>query len=70
MQKELQRSQEKLSVIHKLSNCIHKLNAKESKEVAYLIHRIIEADYLDTTLAREVMSWQIQANKDLFMTVK
>lgn len=67
--KELQRVQEKLRTIDKLSNCIQTLNAKESKEVAHLIHCIIDSEYIDTTLAREVTYWQIQSKKDIFINV-
>jgi len=69
MMKELQRVQEKLRAIDSLSNCIQKLDSKQSKEVAYLIHRIADSDYIDTTLSHEITGWKIQANKDLFVTV-
>lgn len=69
MLQEMQRLQEKLRAIDKLSNYIHKLDAKQSKEVAYLIHRIVESDYIDITLAREVTRWSIQANKELFINI-
>lgn len=67
MIKELTNLQEKLRAIDTLSNCQQKLKANEAKEVAYLIHRIIEADYLDSTLAREITGWGIKANADLFI---
>jgi len=74
MQKELiaqlATAQEKLRAIDRLSNHIQKVETKhEKEEIAYLIHQIIEADYLSSDLARMVASWSIQANKDLFITV-
>jgi len=67
--RELARSQEKLRAIDKLSNCIQTLTVKETKEVAYLIHRIIDSEYIDTTLAREITLWQLQSKKDIFIKV-
>jgi len=69
MIKEMQKLQEKLRTIDKLSNCIQKLDSNQSKEVSYLIHRIVESDYINTTLAREVMGWSLQSNKELFINV-
>ena len=69
MLKEMQKLQEKLRTIDKLSNCIQKIDSKQSKEVSYLMHRIIESDYIDTTLAREVIGWSLQSNKELFINV-
>lgn len=69
MVQELQRAQEKLRTIDTLSNCIKKVNSNKGREIAYLIHRIIEAEYLDSGLAREVMAWSLESNKDIFMTV-
>lgn len=66
---ELYKAQEKLRAIDSLSNLIQKLSEKDSKEVAYLIHRIIESDYLNSDLAREITSWSIQANKDLLVNI-
>lgn len=68
--KELANLQEKLRAIDKLSNIQQKITAREAKEVSYLIHQIIEADYLNSELARQITSWSLQANKDLFMSVK
>lgn len=65
---QLAREQEKIYLINKLSNCIHKLTAKEGKEVAYLIHRICEED-MTLDMRREVTGWQLQSNKDMFMSV-
>lgn len=70
MVKQLQRAQEKLRVIDKLSNIQQKVSSKEAKEVAYLIHRIIESEYINSDLAREITGWSLQANKDLFISVK
>lgn len=68
--KELQRLQEKLVAIDKLSNCIQKIDNKyQHDNIAYLIHRIIEADYIDTTLARDIVAIQLLANKDIFMSI-
>ena len=67
---ELAKKQELLRAINSLSNCIAKCNATESKDIAYLIHRLCEAIELNSELAREVMSWKIQANKELFINVK
>ena len=67
--KQLAQAQEKLRAIDKLSNIIQKVNAKQAQEVAYLIHRIIEADYIHSGIARELLSWSIEANKELFITV-
>lgn len=74
MQKELilqlATAQEKLRAIDRLSNYIQKVNTKHEKdEIAYLIHQIIEADYLSSDLYRMVASWSIQASKDLFVTI-
>lgn len=66
---QLATEQEKIRAIHKLSNCIHKVSASEAKDIAHFIHRIIESETYNTDIARELMSWQIKANKDLFMTV-
>jgi hypothetical protein len=66
---ELYKAQEKLRAIDSLSNLIQKLSEKDSKEVAYLIHRIVESDYLNSDLAREITSWSIQANKDLLVNI-
>lgn len=65
---QLANEQEKIRLINKLSNCIHKLTAKESKEVAYLIHRICEED-ISLDIRREVTGWQLQSNKDMFISV-
>lgn len=70
MIQQLQRAQEKLRVIDKLSNIQQKVSSKEAKEVAYLIHRIIESEYISSDLAREITGWSLQANKDLFVSVK
>lgn len=69
MIQELQRAQEKLRTIDSLSNCIQKVNSDKGREIAYLIHRIIEAEYLDSALAREVTVWSLEANKDIFMSI-
>ena len=66
---QLAREQEKIRAIHKLSNCIHKVTSKEKDEIAHFIHRIIESENYNTDIARELMQWQIRANKELFMTV-
>ena len=70
MIEQLQKAQEKLRVIDKLSNCQQKVTAKEAKEIAYLIHRIVESEYISSDLAREITGWSLQANKDLFVSVK
>lgn len=62
--------QDKLNAIHRLSNCIHKVTAMQAKDIAYLIHRIIESDEMTLDLNREVMSYQILSNKDMFISVK
>lgn len=70
MQIELSRAQEKLHAIDRLSNHMQKIDHTESKnEIAYLIHRIIECEYIDASIAREITAWSIQANADLFMKV-
>lgn len=70
LKKELANVQEKMRAIHKLSNCIPKIESPVLKnEIAYLIHRIIEADYFSSELAREVQAFQIESNKDIFMSV-
>jgi len=68
--KELAILQEKLRAIDKLSNYSHKLPAKTKNDVSYLIHQIIDASYYNSDLARQVMSYGLLANKDLFITVK
>ena len=71
MIKELATAQEKLRAIDTLSNCLQKIYPEGHKNnIAYLIHRIIEADYLNSELAREVTAYCIEANKGLFVTVK
>lgn len=67
--KALHTLQEKLKAIDSLSNTMQKLNNKEAKEVAYLIHRIINSEYYNSDLAREVLSWSLKANKDLFVEI-
>ncbi len=67
--KALHTSQEKLKAIDSLSNTMQKLSNKEAKEVAYLIHRIIDSEYYNSDLAREVLSWSLKANKDLFVEI-
>lgn len=67
--KALHTSQEKLKAIDSLSNTMQKLSNKEAKEVAYLIHRIIDSEYYNSDLAREVLSWSLKANKDLFFEI-
>lgn len=64
----LANAQEKIRLINKLTNCIQKSNAKESKEIAYLMHRICEED-ITLDILREVQGWQLQSNKDFFMSV-
>jgi hypothetical protein len=44
---QLAKTQERLHACDRLTNCIAKLNSKQAKEVAYLIHRICEAKYKD-----------------------
>lgn len=66
MLNETQILQEKLKAINSLSNCIQKLNANQGKRVAYLIHQIIEADYLNNTLSHDVTSFKLLANAYLF----
>lgn len=67
---QLSIEQDKLRAIHKLSNCIHKVSASEAKDIAHFIHKIIESDTYSTDIARELMSWQLRSNKDMFMTAK
>lgn len=70
MEKQLQKIQEKLRAIDRLSNCLQKIdNSSLKNDIAYLIHRIIEEEYLSSQLAREVQMYQIEANKDIFMQV-
>jgi hypothetical protein len=69
MNHEIAVLQDKLSTIDKLTNCIQKVTAGQSKEIAYLIHTIIESDgFISSGIARQVQKWQLQANKELFFT--
>lgn len=70
--KQLAIAQEKLKAIDTLSNCLAKVSIYEKivEEISYLIHKIIEADFLDITLSREVMSWSIKINQDIFVEKK
>ena len=71
MLQQLARAQEKLKTIDSLSNYLQKIdNTTTKNNIAYLIHRIIEADYLNSDLARAVMSYGLLANRDMFVTVK
>jgi hypothetical protein len=67
---QLAREQEKIRAIDSLSNCIDKLNAKDAKEVAYLIHRICDSfEGITSNLARDIAYWKLYANKDIFISV-
>jgi len=69
MIKQLQQAQEKLRAIDRLTNCLQKINeAGKKDDIAYLIHKIIEAEYLSSGLAREVLHYQLESNKDIFMS--
>ena len=59
-----------MRAVDTLSNLIAKADKNDGREIAYLIHKICEADYIDITLAREVQHWQIALNSDLFVSVK
>lgn len=63
--------QNKIQAINKLSNIIQKLdNKKQKDDVAYLIHRICElSNFIDSNIAREITHWNIQANKELFISL-
>ena len=62
--------QKKIDAIHKVSNLIQKTtDIKQKDDLAYFIHKIIDADYFNSELARELTAWQIECNKDLFMKV-
>lgn len=68
--KELAIIQEKLRAINTLSNNLQKIdNVKDKNNIAYLIHEIIEADYIDSNLARQITSYSIMANKKLFVAI-
>lgn len=69
MKNELDQVKKKLKAIDSLSNCIQSLNSKDSKEVAYLIHRIIDAKSIDKTLYEDIAFWKLQANKHLFVKI-
>jgi hypothetical protein len=69
MQKELVIAQEKLRAIDSLTNSSQKLAPEQKDKISYLIHQIIEADYFNSDLARQVMSISLDANKDLFINV-
>ena len=70
MIKELAIAQEKLNAIDRLSNSLQKIDDTGLKNNGlYLIHRIIDADYLNSDLAREVTAFSLEANKDLFMNI-
>lgn len=63
---QLATEQEKIHLIHKLSNYIQKVNSHSKNDIAYLIHRIIE-EPLTLDIRREVTSYAILANRELFM---
>lgn len=68
--KELAIIQEKLKAINTLSNNLQKIdNVKAKNDIAYLIHEIIEADYIDSNLSRQITAYSIMANKDLFVAI-
>lgn len=65
---QLAKAQEVLRAIDKLSNIQQKVTAAEAKEVAYLIHRTIEAGEVNSTIANELLHWSIAGNRELFMS--
>lgn len=68
--KELATAQQKLRAINKLTNCIQKIKSNTQKnDIAWLIHRIIEADDFHSDLARECTAWSIEANSDIFIKI-
>lgn len=68
MIKELATAQEKLKAIDSLSNSLQKIDDTGIvRNGLYLIHKIINADYLNSDLAREVTAFSLEANKDLFI---
>ena len=68
--KELSIAQEKLKVIDRLSNSLQSVNSKQKDEISYLIHRIIDSAYYNSSLANEVLAWSLESKKDLFIKVK
>lgn len=70
MEKDLQKAQEKLHIIDKLTNCMQKVDSVTCLEIAYFIHTIIEKDDLSLDDYRAITSFSLQANKDLFVNVK
>ncbi len=67
--KELQKAQEKLRIVDKLTNCIARVDSATSKEIAYFIHTIIEKDEMSLDDYRMVTSFSLQAYKELFQSV-
>jgi len=68
--KALANEQQKLRAIDSLTNCMQKLPAVSCKEVAYLIHRIIDSNEgITSNLAHDIQHWSIEANKDLFINI-
>lgn len=67
--KTLYNLQEKLRTIDTLSNVIQKIDNEHIKDVAYLIHKIIDSESINSELAREITKYSILANKDLFISV-
>ena len=67
LQKELALAQQKLKAIDKLSNVMQEVKSKQKNEVAYFIHRIIEANEWSSEEARELLAWQLEGKKDIFM---
>jgi hypothetical protein len=68
--KELATAQEKLRLIDKLSNILQsdELSNEDKKELAYLIHRIIDASECHSDIYRECMGWAIASHRSDFVT--
>jgi len=72
MIKELSMLQDKLRHIDSLSNCIQSENItrQDANDIAYLMYKIIQCEgYVNSDLARQVLSYQLKANGDLFVNI-
>lgn len=70
MNNELIKLTEKLKQIDRLTNSMQKIDSINIKnDIAYFIHTIIESDEMTLDMYRQVGSYSILANKDLFINI-
>lgn len=70
MNSEFIKLTEKLKQIDRLTNSMQKIDSIDIKnEIAYFIHTIIDCDEMTLDAYRQIGSYSLLANKDLFINI-